>query len=453
VQILTYPVGVVIGILPLVAELGVPPKPASLQLDGRPVCAVSAEAPGCSVDFGPLPRIHLLELVRADGSGRVTERTTRWVNRPGADQAEVQTQTTCPPGAATCTVLIGWAHPERMNPSRIRAALDGQPVTLSKERTLVVPAKALRGTLLTVELTFPDDRRATYAGAVGGRTHGDESVDLAPMLHEGTCDAGRLGEVVRRYAAAKVGVRAIEPGDPGDWQLTFVAERSVLDTLRTWFEEKRAPLIGSKRILVPDRIAGAFGGAGNVVAVTGVVAGGTLQEFDLLQAGSPNLWVERLVAALRGEAKGEARTSDAVAATGFHAGAAPRRRAAVLLLGSDTTDSSTLPAAGVRRYLDEVRVPFEAWNLASPDRPDWPGARRMATPADLYDALLALRRRISCQSIAWVEADFRTASAAARTADPALMRMPDAPTPAVPAETPSDDITRRTLEKVRGKER
>ena len=133
-QILTYPVGVVVGVLPLVVELGVPPRPASLLLDGRPACALTAEAPGCRVDFGSLPRMHLLELVRTEASGRVVERATRWVNRPGADQAEVQTRTTCPPDAATCTVLIGWAHPERLNPSRIRATLDGRPVSLSKDR-------------------------------------------------------------------------------------------------------------------------------------------------------------------------------------------------------------------------------------------------------------------------------------------------------------------------------
>jgi hypothetical protein len=259
--------------------------------------------------------------------------------------------------------------------------------------------------------------------------------------------------VVRRYEGANVRVRAVEPGEPGDWQLTFVAESSVLDSLRAWFEEKKAPLIGPKRVVVPDRIGGAFGGAGNVVALSGVVAAGPLLEFDLLQAGSPDLWVERLVAALRGGGKSGARTADAVAATGFHAGAAPRRRAVVLLLGRVSTDASILTAAGVRRYLDEVRVPFEAWNLTPIDRPDWPGARRVATPADFYDALVALRRRISCQSIAWVEADFRTASAAAREGDPVLKRLLDAPTPSLSAATPSDDVTRRTLEKIRGKER
>ncbi len=300
-QILTYPVGVVVGILPIVVELGVPPKPASLDLDGRRACALTAEAPGCTVEFGSRPRVHLLELVRRDASGRVVERATRWVNRPGSDQAEVQTQTTCAPGGATCTVLVGWAHPDRLNPSRIRVAVDGKAVRLPKDRTLAVPARAVRGTLLTVELAFPDDRRATYAGAVGGRTHGDESVDLVPMLHEGTCDAARLAEVVRRYRGAKVGVRAVEPGEPGDWQLTFVAEPAVATTFRSFFEERRKPLLGPKRLLVPDRLAGVFGGPGNVVALTGVAASETLPEFDLLQGGSPEFWVERLVAALRAE--------------------------------------------------------------------------------------------------------------------------------------------------------
>ena len=100
---------------------------------------------------------------------------------------------------------------------------------------------------------------------------------------------------------------------------------------------------------MPDRIAGVFGGVGNVVALTGVVASGSLQEVDLLQGASPDLWVERLVAALRGEAQSGSATADAVAATGFHAGAAPRRRAVVLLLGDGSTDASVLPAAGVRR--------------------------------------------------------------------------------------------------------
>ena len=108
-QILTFPVGVVVGLLPVVVELGVPAAPARLLLDGRPACALSAETTRCDVDLGPAPKVHLLELVREDESGRRIERVVRWVNLPGAAEAEVQTRTVCPPAAETCAVTIGWA--------------------------------------------------------------------------------------------------------------------------------------------------------------------------------------------------------------------------------------------------------------------------------------------------------------------------------------------------------
>lgn len=452
-QILTYPVGVVVGVLPLVVELGLPPKPASLLLDGTTVCALTAQAPGCSVDLGPVPRIHLLELVRTNESGHVVERTSRWVNRPGADQAEVQTRTTCPASSASRTVVIGWAHPERANPSRIRTALDGKSVPLPKNRTLTVSAGTARGTLLTVELTFPDGRRATHAAAVGGRTRGDEDVSIVPILHEGACMAAGLAGVRYGYQRAGLSVRAIESGETRDWQVTFVAEPSVLATLRSWFEERKASLFGSRRLLVPDRIERVFGGRGNLEALTGVVAEGNLQELDLLQGANPEYWVERLSAALRRAGSAPLRTGDAAVAGGFRAGAAPRRRAVVLLLGSGTADLSVLPAGGVQKYLDEIRVPFEVWNLVDEDRPDWPGAFRVSLPEDFYEALVALRRRVACQAIAWVESDFRAASAAARSADSALKYLPETPASAMPLATPSDDVTKRTLEKVRSKER
>jgi len=87
------------------------------------------------------------------------------------------------------------------------------------------------------------------------------------------------------------------------------------------------------------------------------------------------------------------------------------------------------------------------------DRPDWPGAFRVSLPEDFYEALVALRRRVACQAIAWVESDFRAASAAARSADSALKYLPETPASAMPLATPSDDVTKRTLEKVRSKER
>jgi hypothetical protein len=408
VQILTYPVGVVVGLLPVVVELGVPPRPASLLLDGRPACTFVSDTSACVVELGAAPRVHLLELVRKGPSGNVVERAVRWVNRPGAAEAEIQTKTTCAPKSETCTVVVGWAHPGRLNPSSTKVTLDGKGVFLPKNRTLVVPARTDRGALLTVDLVFPDGRRAFHAGAVGGRTRGDEGADLTAVLHERACEEGVADRAVRRYAAAGVSLRAFEPGEwAGEWEVTFVAEPQVEPLLRGLFE-------WLKKSKVPEGVRNALDGA---AVLTGVVADDALREGDLLQKGKAEMWVERLLAAIgRGPQEG-LRTADAVAAAAFHTGAAPRRRAVVLLLGGSGLDTSRLPGAGVRRYAAEVGVPLEVWRLDPADRPEWPADRVIATAQGFEDALVQLRRRISCQGVAWVEADYRAAAAAA--AEPA----------------------------------
>lgn len=404
-QILTYPVGVVVGLLPVVVELGAPPRPASLLLDGRPACTFVSDASACVVDLGSAPKVHLLELVRKGPEGRVVERAVRWVNRPGATEAEIQTKTTCAPKSETCEVVVGWAHPDRLNPSSARVTLDGRSVPLPRNRTLAVPARSARGTLLTVDLSFPDGRRAFHAGAVGGRARGDEGSDLTAVLHERACEEGVADRALRRYAEAGVSLRAFEPGEwGGEWEVTFVAEPQVEPLLRGLFE-------WLKRSKVPEGVRAALDGA---AVLTGVVADDVLREGDLLQKGKAEMWVERLLAAIgRGPQTG-LRAADAVAVAAFHAGAAPRRRAVVLLLGGAGLDTSRLGAADVRRYAAEVGVPLEVWRLDSAERADWPSDRVIATAQGFEEALLQLRRRISCQGVAWVEADYRAATAAAR---------------------------------------
>jgi hypothetical protein len=404
VQILTYPVGVVVGLLPVVVELGAPPRPASLLLDGRAACTFVSEASACLVDLGAAPKVHLLELVRKGPAGNVVERAVRWVNRPGATEAEIQTKTTCAPKAERCDVVVGWAHPDRLNPSSTKVTLDGKSVSLPRNRTLSVAARSERGALLTVDLVFPDGRRAFHAGAVGGRTRGDEGADLTAVLHERACEEGVADGVRRRYADAGVSLRAFEPGEwGGEWEATFVAEPQVEPLLRGLFEYLR-------KSKVPEGVRNALDGA---TALTGVVADDALREVDLLQKGKADLWVERLLAAIgRGPQKG-LRTADAVAAAAFHAGAAPHRRAVVLLLGGPGLDTSRLPVAGVRRYAAEVGVPLAVWRLDPAPRPEWTSERVLETAPAFEEALLALRKRVSCQGVAWVEADYRRATGAA----------------------------------------
>ena len=90
-------------------------EPAELLLDGRPACTISARAPACTVDLGPDPVIHSLELVRRDKAGRVTESVRRWVNKPGVE-AEVRATGRCEKKAGACDFTVTWAHPAKLDP-------------------------------------------------------------------------------------------------------------------------------------------------------------------------------------------------------------------------------------------------------------------------------------------------------------------------------------------------
>lgn len=386
-QILTYPVGVVIGLLPVMVELGIPTRPASLLLDGRQVCALTALDPGCSVDLGPRPRVHLLEAVRRDESGRILERATRWVNRPGAAQAEVQTRTRCPEGPGDCEVTVGWAHPDRLDPKTIRLTLDGKRVTLGPDRRVRLPARSLRGSLLIVDLAFPDGRRATYAGAVGGGARGDEESALTAALVADACAPADLDAVRRRFEGKGRTVRSVEREE---WEIVVVAEPSGYMALRD--------LVAAAPPAAAGNLGKPFRGA---VSVTAIVANGDLSRFDLTGRDGEGV-LEGLFDGLWATKLRPVRTADAVAASALLAGAAAHRRAVLLLL-SGADDQSALDAAGVRLYLDEVGVPLVVLRARDAVRPEWPAGARLAALSDLGIAFADLKKRLDCQAVAWLE--------------------------------------------------
>ncbi len=391
-QILTYPVGVVVGLLPVVVELGAPPRPATLRLDGRTVCSVTAAASGCSVDLGPAPRVHLLELVRANAEGHVVERAVRWVNRPGASQAEVQTRTRCEESTSRCTVRVGWAHPERQNPKKIAVALDGKPIAGAKRRDLSLDVVATRGAVLTVDLVFPDGRRATYASVLGGRVRGDEESALAGALETQACGEAGPAEALARRRAGGASVRSVERGEGG---IVFVAEPSAYGALvelagspyavpkradQTALEEILREVSFTRHVVVPDQ---------------------RLSRGDL-QRKEPVL--QALLETLDATPLKPLRLADAVASAALFAGVPGSRRLVVAILAGGPDDESRLDAGGVRAYLEELHVPLAVWRVRPAARPEWPEGRTIASEEDLRTALIDVRDRLECQAVVWTEA-------------------------------------------------
>ncbi len=89
-RILTYPTGLVTGELEVKVDLGPEARPAELYLDGERACSLSLlpaggtppAITGCTVDLGPDPHVHLLELIGEDGA-----RVERWVTCGAARSA------------------------------------------------------------------------------------------------------------------------------------------------------------------------------------------------------------------------------------------------------------------------------------------------------------------------------------------------------------------------------
>jgi hypothetical protein len=134
-EILSYPVGLLIGLFPIAVTLGPTAAPAHLLLDSRPVCELTVKSPGCMIDLGPNPRIHLLELIRTDTAGRITERVGRWVNRPGI-QPEIRASGGCDEKTRECEVTVTWAHPGKLDPKELVLQLDGRGLPRPRARSV-----------------------------------------------------------------------------------------------------------------------------------------------------------------------------------------------------------------------------------------------------------------------------------------------------------------------------
>jgi hypothetical protein len=180
-EILTYPIGLVIGLLPVLTNPGSDPRPATLYLDGREACTITIQAQGCNVDLGAQPRIHLLELVRRDAKGHIVERARRWVNRPG-QQAEAYLRGACTSDEKTCDLSIGWGHPSKLSPLSFAVTVNGETVNTSVTNALTINADTTRTpAVVSIDIIFPDGRRASQTRAFGATYQGSAQTTLLPV--------------------------------------------------------------------------------------------------------------------------------------------------------------------------------------------------------------------------------------------------------------------------------
>ncbi len=426
-EILSYPVGLLIGLFPIAADLGPSREPAHLLLDSRPVCELTERAPGCMVDLGLDPRVHLLELVRTDATGRVTERVRRWVNRPGVEP-EVLASGTCDEKRRQCDFDLSWAHPAKLDPKRLDLTLDGVAVWHGREHHATVPlAKGAKPQVLVLDAQFSDGTRASYTRTLFAfyPEVAQAALQAVPILQSpGAPPDASAAEALRE---AGWPVRIVEESEP---EIAFVVEPRVFD-------------------VVPALKAKAFDGnayssfSSTFTGIRVVLANESLMSFD--SSMSRKGWLGALLHLTPAAPSRWARIADGVAAAGYTLGSVPRSRVVVLVVGADHPDLSTFSAAQVRAYLSEVMVPLVVWRVGNAVASDWPEGVRIGTAEDFGAALASLRVSLNRQRIAWIEGtrDIRYAGKQLTATVPIAGR--DAETPPLPELIPSSDFAGGTV--------
>jgi photosystem II stability/assembly factor-like uncharacterized protein len=117
--------------------------------------------------------------------------------------------------------------------------------------------------------------------------------------------------------------------------------------------------------------------------------------------GGQESWLRQLfLTPLSAPALQRLRTSDATALAGYDLGGSSRRRAVVLIAGSERTDESTFSTEQARTYLGQTFVPLFVWRATTGSAPDWPEGSPLQL---LGPAMAELRRDLDHQRIVWLE--------------------------------------------------
>ncbi len=410
-EIVSYPVGLLIGLLPVLVDMGDSRAPARLLLDGRQSCTVTAEAPACTVDLGPNPALHLLELVRTDSTGQVVERAARWINRPGVE-AELRAAGDCDEKTKSCEFLLTWAHPSKLDPTEVSVALDGAEVSRGVSRTVRVgiPSGAMPQ-LVTANAIFPDGRRATFTHMLGNSYSERAEASLQAVLITVNEANGNEHDIAASLLRAGWPLRTLERGS---FAITFVVTPHALDGMpglgaaagrdSNLFTN---PLQGAdevRLVVADDKMASVdLWNAVFVRNLTRIEVGADFNSLTAAATAKEGLWIRRMIRAARGGGSAKrSRTADTVAAVGYDLGGTSRRRMLVLIAGPDGVDESAFSPTQAQAYLAAVGVPLVVWRVGKGAARGWPAGPILRGGEDFAAQLKALRKGIDQQRVAWI---------------------------------------------------
>ncbi len=420
----TLLLGLVVGREP-VELLVADPAVASVEilLDGRAVGALRGEPWSLNVDFGPELEPHELVAVAYDAAGLELGRARQWVNVPRR-LAEAAVVLEGGERGHGVSARLTWASVVAAEPESIEVWFDGKTIAVDDPHHISLPHHDPRKLhFLRAELDFVDNVSSVIEFAFGG-TYGEQvAIDLTAVPIE--IDRGvRLPTVERLQGSFTENRRSLKvvAVEEGPAEVLLVRDENVRGILsrigRTSDRARRRRAVTgnvsrdpAKR---PLRLRMTLKGRHQLRFLWPFSRRGQL-DFDLLSPSRPYsaddgglYWLLTDVAAPSVDS-GRQRLADAVAVAGLLAAGRNRRRAVVLILGSDTDDTSLFAPSAVRGFLGRLRVPLIVWspgadteNAGAPPE-SWGPVVDVSSLKKLEGAVADLDRALGRQWIVWLD--------------------------------------------------
>lgn len=407
--------GLVLGVVDVRLHAGAGVETVDLLLDGKPVAELRAPF-AASVDLGCEPAPHALLAIARDAGGREVGRARQWVNRP-RNEAEAGLVLEAGRGGEGRVARLSWSTLVAEEPEAVDVSLDGAPVEVHDPRRVALPPfEPARAHFLRALLDFGKGVTASAELVFGGSTSVETEAELTAVAVE-----LEKGVSLPEPAAlsgwfeadgAPLAVAAVEVGGA---DVVLVAEESARRELRRAYElESRYGC----RVSDARGAVGARGGEGEEIRyrVVWPVPTSTPQTDLVANVYPMTRWFERGRASLDWiagcrlewpkQGRSVARIADAVAVAGLVAAQGGRRRAVVLILGSEAKDGSRLAPEESARFLERLAVPLRVAAVGmrrSPEAARWAAARPVALERRLAGPLAKLEESLARQRVVWVE--------------------------------------------------
>lgn len=361
-----------------------------------------------TIDLGGEIAPRELVAVAFDGKGARLGEARQWVNRATSDAEATFALERDRAGRVVAARLV-WRCPSSPDPMAISVTFDGRPIDSTDPDRIPIPSHSASGHhVLLADLTFANRITATAVTSFGGRKTDDTQRELSAVAIR-VSPGARLPKAERMegWFASEGRPLTVAAVEEGPAEVVFVLAGRIRQDLERLAAEDHFPwpwprprplkLADESRFLFMHTCPQEITESRNVTRVFPVSPMHTPEDESFLRLAQT---------AILNELPTAPQIADSVATSGLAATRRERRRAVVLVLGAEASDTGALGAARARHYLARLRVPLHVWRLSpveSGAAGDWPGALDAFTIDGLGRAFEALRDDLSTQRIVWVE--------------------------------------------------